>query len=310
MPDDACKNEYWRRIHRVEDYVEANLTRSFTLEELAAVAGFSKFHFHRIFKGIANESLWQYVNRIKLERAAAVLAHRAELTVTDIAYHFGFTDSAVFCRAFKNYYGISPTGYRKQYRKIRKDPASISQYNESLASHKDESEETKVQGNVEILTMEEIRVAYVRFTGTYQDLAAVFPGLLRKLYDFACLHPVLESGETGLLAIYHDNHEFTNQQQLRTSLCMIIPNDVIIAENSDIGSMTIPSGKYAVGHFEIFQREYPAAWNFMYAEWLSNSYYQPRDSFPFELYLNNPNDHPQGKSLVDIYLPIEPLGEI
>ena len=88
---------------------------------------------------------------------------------------------------------------------------------------------------------------------------------------------------------------------------MTIPNSVVIKENSDVCSMMIPSGKYVVGHFEIFQNQYSEAWDFMYGKWLSNSGYKPKDSFPFEVYLNDSNTHPQNKHLVDIYLPIEPL---
>lgn len=104
MTNSQSKKEYLRRIHKVQDYIEAHVCDSLSLEELAAIAGFSKYHFHRIFKGIVNESLLQYVNRLKLEKALNFLIHRPDLTVTDIAYQFGFTDTAIFSRAFKNYY--------------------------------------------------------------------------------------------------------------------------------------------------------------------------------------------------------------
>lgn len=93
--------------------------------------------------------------------------------------------------------------------------------------------------------------------------------------------------DTKVLTIYHDHHEFTEDYHLRTSLCITIPNESAV-ETSDIGIMVIPYGKYAVGHFEIFQDEYKGAWDFLYGEWLPNSGYKPRDSYPFEVYRNDP----------------------
>lgn len=50
------------------------------------------------------QPLSHYINRIKLEKSAFLLIHRKDMNITDIAYHIGFTDSAVYSRAFKNYY--------------------------------------------------------------------------------------------------------------------------------------------------------------------------------------------------------------
>ena len=307
MSNSQSKKEYLSRIHKVQDYIETHLYESISLEELAAVAGFSKFHFHRIFKGIMEEPLSQYVNRLKLERAINLLIHRPDMTITDIAYHFGFADSAVFSRAFKNHYKVSPAYYRNEYSKNCKDPYKLSDYNEGVSKIQCKSKDSKVYGNVEILMIDNIKTAYVRYIGAYKDLALSFSELLDKLLKYANEQDLIKFEKTKLLTLYHDHPEFTKAQQLRTSLCITLPDDVVVKENSDIGSMIIPSGKYAVGHFDIFQNQYSDAWDFIYGEWLLNSGYRPRDSFVFELYLNDPKNHPQNKHLVDIYLPIEPL---
>ncbi len=62
MENKQSRNEYVRRIHKVQDYIESNIDSSLSIEELADIAGFSKFHFHRIFKGIVDEPLSRYVN--------------------------------------------------------------------------------------------------------------------------------------------------------------------------------------------------------------------------------------------------------
>jgi AraC family transcriptional regulator len=60
---------YLRRINAVIDHVNANLNRSHSLDELAGIAHFSKFHFHRVFKIITGETVLEFVKRLRLERA-------------------------------------------------------------------------------------------------------------------------------------------------------------------------------------------------------------------------------------------------
>ncbi len=307
MIDTASRTEYLRRIHKLQDYIEENICKPLALIELADIAGFSKYHFHRIFSAFTNESLFQYVNRIKLERAAAYLIHRPDVTVTYIASHYGFSDSAVFSRSFKKYYDCSPKEYRNQNSKICKDVSVTEQYNGGEYKNGKGKRTMEIKANVEMVTIEDMRVIYVRYTGDYQGLAAAMPAMMEKLYGYAVSHNLLEPGKTKILSVYHDNPGLTNENQLRTSLCMSVPVEAVIGENSDIGSMNI-SGKFAVGHFELFRSEFDDAWGYMYGEWLPDSGYQPRDAFPFEVYLSEPGMSPQHKQLVDIYLPIEPLG--
>lgn len=307
MSNSQSKKEYLRRIHKVQDYIEANVCGSLSLDELAAIAGFSKYHFHRIFKGIVHESILQYSNRVKLERAANFLIHRTDLTVTDIAYQFGFTDTAIFSRAFKNYYHLSPTNFRKNCKASNKN----SPYNDSSMKITAKNEENKVHGKVSIETMDEMYVAYARHLGTYEDLKTVFGSLMQKLFHNLVQRNLMEPGKAKVLTLYHDNPEITEDQHRRTSLCITIPqNAVETVQNgdSDIEVMTIPAGRYAIGHFEIFQTEYAAAWDYMFGEWLPRSGFLPRGFPAFEVYLSAPDPDPRKKHLVDIYLPIEALG--
>ena len=217
MESSQSRNEYLRRIYKVQDYIESHINDSLSIEDLANVAGFSKFHFHRIFKGMMDEPLSRYVNRLKLERATHLLTYRTDMTITDIAYHFGFTDSAVFSRTFKSQYGVSPSHYRSHNSKNCKDVSEGSQYNECK----------KVRGEVEIVTAENVNVAYIRHVGTYKDLAIDFPKMIEKLFHYASEQKYHVFEDTKVLTIYHDHHEFTEDYHLRTSLCITIPDEVL-----------------------------------------------------------------------------------
>lgn len=77
MPNQKkCQEEYMRRIHKVQNYIENHLGHSLSIEELSNAAGFSKYHFSRIFQGLLHEPLAHYVNRIRMEKTLFLLAHR------------------------------------------------------------------------------------------------------------------------------------------------------------------------------------------------------------------------------------------
>ncbi len=116
---------------------------------------------------------------------------------------------------------------------------------------------------------------------------------------------LLQFPETKVMAVYHDNPDVTDESKLRTSACITVPEDTKV--EGEVGKMTISVGKYAVAHFEIFENEYENAWNAVYGTWLPDSGYQPDDRPPFELFLNDPKEHPEHKHIVDIYVPVKPL---
>ena len=64
---------YLRRINGVIDHIRAHPDGDLSLAALAAVAGFSPFHFHRIFSGIVGETVHDFVQRVRLDRAAALM---------------------------------------------------------------------------------------------------------------------------------------------------------------------------------------------------------------------------------------------
>src|SRR3954464_4865056 len=105
-------NEYVIRIDRVINYLRDNLDRSIRLEELARVACFSEFHFHRIFGAVSGETLNSFANRLRLEKAARLLRY-SHRNLTEIALDCGFSSSATFSRAFRTGYGTSPSQFRK-----------------------------------------------------------------------------------------------------------------------------------------------------------------------------------------------------
>lgn len=105
--------EYRFRINRVIDYIDQNIDRSLTLDELAKVANFSKYHFNRIFHSLIGEALFQFIQRLRIEKAAFLLLSNPRKSITEIAYECGFSDSAVFARSFKDHFNMAASLWRK-----------------------------------------------------------------------------------------------------------------------------------------------------------------------------------------------------
>jgi AraC family transcriptional regulator len=69
----------------------------------------------------------------------------------------------------------------------------------------------------------------------------------------------------------------------------------------------IPGGRYAVARCEVAPGEFQAVWDGLMRDWLPESGYQPDDRPCYEIYYNNPEEHPEYKFIVDICEPVRPL---
>lgn len=99
-------------MQRVVDAIEADLTRTPSLEVLARVAGMHASHLSRSFRKRFGESVGAYLRRRRLEVADAQLM-RSDLSLADVAADAGFCDQAHFTRAYARHFGLTPGQRRK-----------------------------------------------------------------------------------------------------------------------------------------------------------------------------------------------------
>jgi AraC family transcriptional regulator len=101
-----------RRLQRVVDYIEASLKADIRLEELAAQACLSPFHFSRLFREATGLSPHRYVIDRRVQAARQELA-RSNLSLVEIALEFGFGSQANFTRVFRKDTSLTPGQYRE-----------------------------------------------------------------------------------------------------------------------------------------------------------------------------------------------------
>ena len=107
-------DDYTRIINKTEDYIETNLDNRITLSDVAKNVNYSEHHFHRLFSKYSSETLNQFITRIKMERSAIYLAINSEISITEIAFKYGYNSSSSYNKAFKKHHGMSPTEFRKE----------------------------------------------------------------------------------------------------------------------------------------------------------------------------------------------------
>ena len=304
------EKEYLSRINKVIDYIEINIDKQFSLEELASVASFSKYHFHRIFYGVTGETPFNFIQRLRLERAASLLSIPSNESITEIAYRSGFTDISIFSRNFKLRFEKSPTQFRKEKNSNLSQLLSNTQQKQNRASMYFcfESQtikwrtKMKLNKSVEVKELPKMTVAYIRHTGPYKGDEKLFERLWNKLFTWAGPRGLLTQPGLKSMVFYHDDLHITPEDKLRMSVSISVPPDTPV--DGEIGKMEIEGGKYVIARFEVNAQQFGEAWGWVYSQWLPSSGYQPDDKLAFEMYTEEPKN---GIFPVDICVPVKPL---
>ena len=316
---------YIQRVNAAIDYAEQHLADELTLERLAAVAHFSPFHFHRIFTTLVGETPARFINRIRIEKAATLLVQRPHLTITQIGSRCGLPNPSSFARLFRETFGMSATEWRRGgYQTYERAPGGS--YRDLVGNlgvldagfgiadvQYDERTSAPVWqircgdlGTAQVV-LEDIPtmdVGYVRYTGPYQGLGEVFSDLFTRLMRWAQPRQLV-GPDTWILSVYHDNPSITADEKLRVSACVPLPADLDVS--GDVGRMQVGGGVYAVGRFELGEKDYGTAWFSLAGGWLPDSGYEPDDRYPFERFIVGRSAASADRHVADICLPVRPL---
>lgn len=152
--------------------------------------------------------------------------------------------------------------------------------------------------NVEVREMPEYNVAYVRKMGPYGKETC--EQAFGELMQWAGPRGHLASGV--MLGVYWDNPEVTPPEKCRVDACVSVPHGT--APGGQFGMQIISGGTYAVCHFEIKADNFQQSWEDAFA-WIVSSGYECDDRPCYELYHTSAEDHPEGKWIFDICIPLK-----
>lgn len=215
-------------------YVQTHLDGDVSLEKVAEVGGLSPFHFHRLFQDTTGETLKQYSQRLRLERAAYQLKIRND-NILDIALNNGYHNHETFSRAFKRWFGVSPKQYRDSYGRILQSPPTSQPLNK-WTDHYELSE-------ISIQTLAPVPLAFIRHLGAY---TAVDSNRFDDLLQWADKNG-LYTGDNQLIGIGHDDPSITPSDKVRYDMCLTVPEPFL--PDGEIGCQELPGGTYATASY-------------------------------------------------------------
>jgi len=305
MSGDQIQANYQGRINRVFHYIVDNLDSDLSLDIVSKTAYFSPYHFHRIFKISTGETLNAYVTRLRIEKVATGLIHKRNHSITELSLQYGFKDNSSLTRAFKKFYGVSPTEFRKQnpnkFSKISqlksKNGQEYPNYDKYICNITNLKKWIDMNAKIEIKVLSKKEVAYITCIGS-QNLGSAFD----KLMKWAIPKGLFEDKETKMATIYHDSFKITEPHKVRMSACVLLPESIVI--DGEIGASNIEEGKFIVGSFQIGVTEFEKSWTGLFL-WMNEKGYKKAGREPFEIYHNDFNEHPEKICFVDFYIPIQ-----
>lgn len=294
--------DYIKRINNVLAYIDENLATDLSLESISKIAFYSPFHLHRLFRAITNEPLNVYINRKRIEKSAILLIHNPELSISEIALQNGFNSNSSFARSFKKHYAQSPTEFRNtnlnNFSKIGKPDSKNGKVDFITEIYLCNINNLKnwitMNATIEIKTFPQMNLAYIIHIGV-DGVENTF----HKIMKWAIPKGLLKDG--NIVRMFHDSFKITDADKVRMSVGITVNETVKV--DGEVGLTNIKAGKYIVGRFEILVPEFEKSWNGLFI-WMNENGYQKAEGNPFEIYHNNPSEHPENKCIVDLCIPV------
>ena len=306
----ASRIEYEHRMHRVIEHIDKHLDQSLDLAQLAEVAHFSPFHFHRLFSAWMGETLGDYLRRRRVEIAAMRLASQPRLTILAAALSVGFGSAEAFTRAFNGRFGCSPTAWRKLQARSHFTNSKLGQVdrkNDQASTARVADHEISSQPRVEtimsvrLVDRKPASVVCLRHLGPYGESLSRF--WQDVYYPWAVTHNLLGQPRYG---ISHDDPGITAPDQCRYDACAEVAPDFM--PTGKAFKTTGPGGQYAVLDFKGTAATIGDPWNSLLRDWLPSSGLQ-LDARPcFEYYPKDASYDPKtGEFSCEICIPVVPL---
>ncbi len=276
--------DYHKRINTVIDYIHDNLSKNLSLDNLASIACFSSYHWHRIYQSISGETIKRTVRRLRLQRAAKELVD-TDISIDRIAKKAGYDNTDSFTRKFSEDFDLPPNSYRTRGKLI-------------IHEIKEPTNKSKDNYDVEIKTINSKTLATMDHVGDYIEIGRAF----EKVFAWGAGQGLLNENIRAF-GIYFDDPNAVSSKDLKSKAGFLVDDN--FKDNDRVKKYIIHGGKYAVIIHKGAYSELETAYKWLYGTWLINSGKEPDDKPVIEEYLNNPREVPPSELLTAIFLPIK-----
>lgn len=272
------------RVQRIIDFVEANLRRELSLRELAQRAGYSMWHFQKIFSATTGESLAEYIRGRRLTAALARLIDD-EVSAAGLAKQYGFGSTAAFSRAFSKRFKLNPSQAKKHLPSrslVRAKPKITVEYLRQI--FKGVTMEPKIIEQEEKL-MVGYQTSFVSALSPETNNMQVLPKLWQRFN--ADKHKILNRLPQQDFGVCD---ALTPEERLRASkaddssymACSEVSNSSEVPQGMCL--RRIPAGRFAVFIHRGSMENIEHTFRYIYGAWLPASGMELRDSPCLEVY--------------------------
>ncbi|MCU6708702.1 helix-turn-helix domain-containing protein [Paenibacillus sp. J5C_2022] len=279
--------EYIDRIMAAVAYMESRLDRKTTVQDIAHQAGYSKFHFQRLFHQVTNYTVGQYMTARKLTEAAKTLRLK-NYRIIDVSYMHGFESHETFTRAFKSRFGVLPNEWRASASGRIPPNLMMGELRAEYLAHIRQLEAEAL----ELAVPEEIAVRGYRTDA--HSVASIFQcweRLFRSCRD--------QQGEKFGIVQYADQMEFEADY---TYLAAAREAHMEKAEEQCL--FTVPVARYIVFEHRGSVEKLPLTYRYIYGTWFAQQEVEPGGSFDFEYYGEHFRGLHETASGIRIYVPV------
>jgi AraC family transcriptional regulator len=293
--------DYVERVNRAIDHIVRNLAAPLRLEEVSAAAGFSPFHFHRVFRTLLGETLNQFVKRVRLERALYLMSHAPNRSLTEVALDCGFSSSSVFSRSFKQRNGVAPSEFDlAAFRTSRRE-----EFERTLWGQEAGYRFTMLPAgrnpdgfDVQLRDLPARTVAYIRVFDPFRN--GVAQAAYERLLAWATERALADGQWFGYL---WDEPEIVALKSCRYDVAVAVDD---VEPAGEIGRFDFPPMRVAEvvlsGGIELETR----AIDWLYETWLPRSGFVPDDHPVFEAWIGRPYAHGNEHFTLACQLPVKP----
>lgn len=274
-------------------YIEEHLDERLELGTLAGVAGYSKYHFCRIFQAYTGENVTEHISRLRLQRATMKISDKNK-NLLDVAVECGYQSHSGFIRAFEKMFSSRPKDFKKQHEK------NLSRYKEALV------------GSYEIVSRDDVWVLYARTLGDYEQSSGEAWATLNEETKKACLkiaaddptfRLILTFDTSEIIGICYDNPDTTEADKIRYEACATTDKETAaLLDKYGMQTKILKGGKFA--KLTCSGDSEKEVWLGFYKQ-VCDDGYTIRDEPPFEKYLNDPDTTPLQDVRTEIYIGVE-----
>ena len=245
-------------VNRAMDYILEHLKEDLSLGQVADHCHFSKYYFSRLFKAQTGESVWEFVQRVRLEQSAFRLTTEKERPITDIGADYGYSPSS-YSSAFRLHYQTTPISFRRKSCTPSMEHPFFRHETWRLESFE------ACRKKIQIRNVPDFQVIYERRLGSYGGLSRQWLLFTEKYRDYL-------TEKTVFLERTCDDPAVTEAKNCLYDLCMSVGKDCGL-ENITC----LPGGKCVVYPFEGYAKEIYGAYQTLF------QVYFPRTSYVLDM---------------------------